>query len=162
MAPDLNSFYNFSDMTDDELYDVVKQHLDEQPNIDVDSITIEVRDGHVTLGGRVATDAEVQIPEKIVVELMGIDEFTNEIVVDETMRGDMPEAIDDALAYENELDSQIGNGNDQQSDTAAHLVEDLEAETYGTHDAAAAAQEGQAYEPPDHPIADGYGSRENH
>lgn len=162
MAPDLNSFYNFDEMTDDDLYDVVMQHLNEQPNVDAGSIEVRVRDGHVTLAGRVATDGEVQVAEKVVAEVMGIDTFTNELVVDELVRGDMPEAADDAAAYDGELDAQLGEGNEQHSDTAAHLVEDLEGEMYGTHDAGAAAQEGQAYEPPDHPVADGYGSRESH
>jgi hypothetical protein len=49
-----------------------------------------------------------------------------------------------------------------QSDTAEHLVEDLDAQTYGTHDVGTAVEEGASYEPPDRPVPDGYGSREAH
>jgi len=151
-------------MTDDEIYDLVVQHLGEYPELDMGWIDVTVRNGHVTLSGRVSSDGEAQVAEKGVVDVLGLDEqnFTNDLVVDELHRGEMPEAADDAVTAELETDDQLGSQSFSQSDTAEHLVEDLDALTYGTHDAGAAVQDGASYEPPDRPVADGYGSREDH
>ncbi len=163
MAQDFDElFFDFENMTDDEVYDVVLQQLNEYPNIDPGWIDVAVKDGFVTVSGRVGTDSEKQVVEKIIVETMGISRFSNELVVDELVRGDVPEAADDAAAYEAELDDQLGGGTGSQSDTAAHLMENLDAEMYGTHDMQAAIEDGNAYEPPDRPMADGYGSEEAH
>ena len=54
-------------------------------------------------------------------------------MVDELHRGEMPEAADDAVMADLDVDAQYGEGKANQSDTAAHLVEDLDAQTYGTH-----------------------------
>jgi hypothetical protein len=163
MRGDFGTF-DFAEMSDDEIYDVVVQHLLEYPELDVGWIDVIVRDGHVTLSGRVSSDGEVQVAEKAIVDVLGLGEesFTNDLVVDELHRGEMPEAADEALAAELEADDPLGSPSFSQSDTAEHLVEDLDALTYGTHDAGEAVQDGASYEPPDRPVADGYGSRENH
>lgn len=155
-------FFDFDNMDDEEVYDVVQQQLREYPNLDPGRIEVSVRDGHVTLAGRVGTDGEKQVAEKVVVETLGITKFSNELVVSELARGDVPEAADEAAAYEAELDEQMGGGTSSQSDTAAHLAEDLDAETFGTRDMQKAVEEGATYEPPDRPIAEGYGSEEQH
>lgn len=155
-------FFDFSTMTDDEIYDVVVQQLNEYPNIDPGWIEVTVHDGAVTLSGRVGTDSEKQVAEKIVVEVLGVENFSNELVVSELVRGDVPEAADEAQVYEDELDDHFGGALSNQEDTASHLVEDLEGQTYGTRDMQAAIEDGMPYIPPDRPIADGYGSEENH
>jgi hypothetical protein len=163
MAQDFDElFFDFENMSDDEIYDVVLQHLREYPDVDAGWIDVSVRDGLVTLGGRVGTDSEKQVAEKVVVEVLGIQNFSNQLVVSELVRGQVPEAADEATAYEQELGDQLGGGVPNQADTAAHLVEDLETQTYGTHDMQDAIEEGAPYVPPDRPIADGYGSEEDH
>lgn len=163
MAQDFDElFFDFENMTDDEIYDAVMQQLEEYPGIDPGWMDVAVRDGHVTLSGRVGTDGEKQVAEKVIVETLGITRFTNELVVDELVRGDVPEAADEAAAYEAEVDDHLGGRPSNQSDTAAHLVDDLETQTFGTRDMQQAIEEGTAYEPPDRPMADGYGSEENH
>lgn len=163
MAQDFDElFFDFENMTDDEIYDVVLQQLNEYPEIDPGWMEVSVKDGLVTLAGRVGTDAEKQIAEKIVVETLGISSFSNELVVAELVRGDVPEAVDEAAAYEDEFGDALGGGAPQQSDTAAHLVENLEVQTFGTHDMQHAIEEGTAYEPPEGPMADGYDSEEQH
>ena len=163
MLGDFGTF-DFATMTDDEIYDLVVQNLGEYPELDMGWIDVAVRNGHVTLSGRVSSDGEVQIAEKALIDVLGLSEesFTNDLVVDELHRGEMPEAADDAVTAELETDDQLGSQSFSQSDTAEHLVEDLDALTYGTHDAGAAVQDGASYEPPDRPVADGYGSREDH
>ena len=155
--------YDLSGMTDDEIYDVVVQHLGEYPELDMGWIDVRVRDGRVTLSGRVSSDGEAQVAEKALVEVVGLPDVVNELVVDELHRGEAPMAADEARAQDEEVDDQIGEPpNLNQSDTAAHLMEDVETETYGTHDMSTAIEEGTSYTPPDRIIPDGYGNRENH
>lgn len=163
MRGDFGTF-DFSEMTDDEIYDLVVQHLGEYPELDMGWIDVAVRNGHVTLSGSVSSDGEVDIAEQAILDVLGLDQekFTNELVVDELHRGEAPEAADDAVAQDLEVDDQLGEQRQDQSDTAVHLVEDLESETYGTHDVGTAVEEGAAYEPPDRPVPDGYGSRDRH
>jgi hypothetical protein len=153
--------FDFSGMTDDELYDVVVQELREHPEVDSEWVEVRVKDGHVTLSGRVGSDSEVSVAEQVMTEILGL-EFTNELMVDELHRGEMPEAADDAVMADLDVDAQYGEGNENQSDTAAHLVEDLGAQTYGTHSLSDAVNDGAAYNPPDRPTGEGYGSRESH
>jgi hypothetical protein len=163
MRGDFGAF-NFDEMTDDEIYELVVQHLSEYPELDLGWIEVRVKDGFVTLSGSVSGDGERQMAEKGVLDVLGVDEerFRNELVVDELHRGEMPEAADDAVTQELESDDQLGEVRFDQSDTAEHMVEDLDALTYGTHDVGTAIEEGTAYEPPDRPVPDGYGSTERH
>jgi hypothetical protein len=162
MAQEYNPF-DLTDMTDDEIYDVVVQHLSEYPELDMGWITVSVQDGRVTLSGRVSSDGEVSIAAQALTDVVGVAELDNQLIVDELHRGEAPEAADEAFAQDVDADDQMGDPNLQyQSDTAAHLMEDLEQQTYGTHDAGLAAEEGIPYEPPRRPVPDGYGSRENH
>jgi hypothetical protein len=155
--------YDLSNMTDEELRALVVQQLREYPNVDADWIEVLVNGGVVTLTGRVGTDQELQVAEAVVADVIGVANYSNELVVDELHRQESAEAIDDWLVEEDESDDQLGGSPEtQQSDTADHLVEDLEAEAFGTHDMGEAIQDGIPYIPPDRPIGDGYTSRENH
>lgn len=162
MARDFGDLYDFRNMTDDEVRDVVLEHLREQPNLDSDDIDVTVRNGMVTLSGRVGTDTEIQVAEAVLDDVLGIETYSNELVVDELRRGQAPEAADDEAAMIQEADAELGGAELYQSDTAEHLVEDLEGETLGTHDMGRAIQDASAYSPPDSPVGDGYGSREDH
>lgn len=154
--------FDFSNMSDDEIRDVVVEHLREYPSLNDTDVDVTVRDGQVTLSGRVGTDAEVQVAEAVLDDVLGLDDYTNELVVDEAVRYALPEAADDAEAASEELDDQLGESDEQQSDTAEHLQEDIESQTYGTHDMGEAIRDGATYTPPDRPVSDGYDSRENH
>lgn len=154
--------FDFGNMSDDDIRGVVVEHLQEYPNLDAAGIEVTVRDSHVTIAGRVGTDAEVQVAEAVLDDVLGLDSYTNNLVVDESARYQLPEAADDAEVAGEEMDDQLGDSNEQQSDTAEHLEEDLDAETYGTHDMGEAIRDGATYIPPDRPVSDGYDSRENH
>ncbi|MDB4949985.1 MAG: transport-associated protein [Gemmatimonadetes bacterium] len=153
--------FDFATMSDDEIYDVVMEQLREQTNVDVGWLEVSVREGRVTLAGSVGSDGDAQVAEQLLTDSLGL-EVVNELVVDELHRQTLPEAVDDSLAAEDEIDDEMGQVNDSQSDTAEHLVADLESETYGTHDVGTAIEEGTSYMPPDGPIAEGYESREDH
>ena len=154
--------YDLSNMTDDEIRDLVVQQLNEYPNVDAGWIDVQVKDGLVTLTGRVGTDQEYQVAEEIVHDVIGIQTYSNELLVDETHRFELPEGADEEVAMMEDLNDQLGDPMQSQEDTASHLVEDLETQTYGTHDMQKAIEGGVPYVPPDHPVGDGYGSTENH
>jgi hypothetical protein len=153
--------YDFADMSDEDVRELVVQQLREYPNVDAGWIDVQVRDGFVTLSGRVGTDSEIQVAESIVADVLGITSYSNELVYDPTHRAEAPEAADE-WAAEDEGDDQIGRPQPTQSDTAEHLVEDLRTETFGTHDMGEAIQDGVPYVPPDRPVSDGYESAEDH
>lgn len=162
MATFGGDLYNFEDMTDDEIREVVMDQLREHPNLDAGWIDADVRDGFVTLTGRVGTDGESRIVENLVTDVLGLTSYSNELVIDELHRGETSMAIDEELAQEEAADDPIGGADLHQSDTAENVVEDLESETYGTHDMGRAIADGTSYIPPESPTPGGYGSGENH
>lgn len=163
MASDYGGdIYDFENMSDDEIRGVVLDHLREYPNLDPNDLEVIVRNGEVTLNGRVGTDAEVQVASSLLDDVLGLDSFTNNLIVDELRRGDQPEAADDAAALDAAVDEQGGEPHPNHSDTSEHLVDDVESELYGTRDVAKSIRDANAYTPPDRPVSDGYGSREDH
>jgi len=142
-----------AEMSDDELYDHIQERFRENRNLDPDWIEVSVRDGHVTLEGRVGTDGEVQVAEKIIHDVLGIDSYTNDLIVDELHRGETSENGDDV--EDEDLET-------HQSDTADHLSENRLREGYVTDDPQEATEEGMPYTPPDEPSPDGYRNSENH
>lgn len=162
MARDFDRMLDTEGLSDDELYDLIIQQFNEQPELDTGWIDVSVRNGLVTLSGRVGTDSEVRTAENILNDVLGIREFANELIVDELHREMAPEAADDAAAADREVDDQRGERNMSTEDSAQHLIEDLDGQTFGTHDLQSAIQDGIPYVPPDRPMADGYGSGEDH
>ncbi|HET8654681.1 MAG TPA: BON domain-containing protein [Longimicrobiaceae bacterium] len=154
--------YDFDQMSDEEIREVVVQHLREYPNIDADWVEVYVRNGFVTLNGEVGTDGEFQVAEEIVHDVLGIEDYSNELVVGEIHRGEAPSGADEAVVQDEEVDDQLGETGSQQSDTAEHIMQHLDSDTFGTHDVGTAIRDGTSYVPPDRPIPDGYDSRENH
>lgn len=164
MAREFDDLYDLSSLDDTELKDLVLQQLTEYPDIDVDLIEVYVDNGAVRLAGRVGTEQEVQTAEHVLTDVIGVSNVQNELVVDEVVRGQRSEAADEAFVEDMEADAQyaVGSGGSTTSDTAQHLVEDLEAEQFGTHNMQDATERGTAYEPPDRPTQEGSTSRENH
>ncbi|MEX2283354.1 MAG: BON domain-containing protein [Gemmatimonadota bacterium] len=162
MADDFENLYDLDNLNDAELRDLVRQQLSEYPEIDPDLVDVQVVDGRVQLSGRVGTEQELQQIEHVITDVIGLSAVDNEMVVDELVRGEMPEAADDAAAYERSVDPQMGTGARRTEDSARHLQGDTSAELYGTHDPQQATEGGLAYVPPDRPIQQGTESRENH
>lgn len=153
--------FDFENMTDDEIRTVVLEQLNEYPNIEAAGVSVVVRNGRVTLSGSVGTDAEAQVADTVLGDILGLNDFVNELVVAEGARFELPEAADDAVIVGEEADDQLGEV-EPHSDTAEHLHADLEAQTFGTHDLDEAMREGTTYIPPDRPTSEGYDSREDH
>lgn len=162
MAREYDDLYDVSNLDDGELKDLVLQQLREYPDIDAELVEVDVQQGRVRLSGRVGTEQEVQTVEHVVTDLLGVDRVQNELVIFDAVRGERSEAADDALVEERAADSQFSAGPSNTSDTAQHLVEDLEAEQFGTHNPQEAVERGTSYEPPDRAIQQGTYSIEDH
>lgn len=163
MSKDFSGIQDVEGMSDDELRRLIVRQLGEHPALDAGWIDVEVAGGFVTLSGTVGTDGEKQMSEAVVTRFLDVGRYANDLVVNELHREETPEAADDDISARGEADDHLGGGETrQQSDTASHLEEDLEAETFGTRDMQQSIQEGATYVPPDRPIPDGYRSEEDH
>jgi len=162
MADDFENLYDIDNMNDDELRELVVQELRDNPEIDADLIEVSARNGTVTVAGRVGTEQEIQQVEQILSDVIGLPNISNELVIDELRRGQLSEAADEAWAEDYAATPQAGAGPTATSDEAAHLIDDVEAEQFGTSDPQEAIERGTSYEPPTTPVQQGSRSRENH
>ena len=156
MARDFEDLHDIDDLNDDELRDLVRTHLAAERGIDVDDISVVVEDGVVVLAGRIGTESELRIAEHVVTDVLGIEQFENQLVVDPIRRAVSPEAIDDHLADEDERAGKLlGDRAVPLSPEAEHLQEDLDGRLYGTTDVQDAIAEGTAWIPPESPTPEG-------
>lgn len=162
MAGDFENVYNLDDMSDEEIRDLIAQKLDEGDDWDAELISISVDNGHVYLDGRVGTEQELAQIEQIVTDVIGITDATNDIVVDELVRGERSEAADVAAAEDARATPVLGDGEHRSSDTADHLMSKTEGDQYGTSNPKEAIERGLSYNPPEGPTSDGIHSRESH
>jgi hypothetical protein len=162
MAEDFENLYDIEHLNDSELRELVYQQFREYPEIDPDLVDVTVEEGQIRLAGRVGTEQELQQIEHVLTDVLGLSAVANELVIDALVRGERSEAADDAVAEDAGADPQSGSGARRTEDSAKHLLGDLSAELYGTHDPQQATQDGTAYEPPDRPVQEGIWSREQH
>jgi hypothetical protein len=161
MARDFEDIHDIDDLDDNELRALVREHLAADSALDIDDLAIRVKEGHVILEGRVGTDEERRIAEHIVTDVLGLEDYENNIFVDPVRRSLSPEAADDNLADEERLEGRLlGDrpvGIEPESETN---VEDLDAELFGTTDVGHAIEEGTAWIPPEAPTPEGYPGEE--
>jgi len=158
MARDYEDFSSIDDLDDDELRQLVRDRLAENPDIDPDDITVDVVDGTVRLEGRVGTEAELRIAEHVVTDLVGAGDVENGIVVDPVRRADTPMDIEDHLEAERTTaGTLLGEMPPQDSDEVheARGDEDLDERMFGTTDVQDAIAHGTAYIPPESPTPEG-------
>ena len=102
MAHDYEDMHNIEGLYDRELRDLVREQLAQHPSLDIETITVLVADGVVRLTGRVGTDGERRIAEHVLTDVLGVTEFTNDLVIDSIARAESPAAIDEHLVDEEE------------------------------------------------------------
>ena len=157
MARDFEDINDIDDLSDDELRGLVREHLAADSALDIDDLTINVEEGRVILDGRVGTDEERRIAEHIVTDVLGIEEYENNIFVDPVRRATSPEAADDNLVEEEATEGRLlGDRPVSISPEAESTTDDLDAELYGTTDVGHAIEEGTAWIPPEAPTPEGY------
>ena len=157
MARDFEDVHDIDDLSDDELRGLIREHLAADSALDIDDLSIQVESGHVILEGRVGTDEERRIAEHIVTDMLGLEDYENNIFVDPVRRATNPEAADDNLAEEDATDGRLlGDRPVSVSPEDENRREDEEAQLYGTTDVGHAIEEGTAWIPPEAPTPEGY------
>jgi hypothetical protein len=157
MARDFEDIFRLEELNDDELRALVRQQLGEYETVDADNILVTAANGEVVLAGRVGTEEERRIAERILADVIGLKRYRNELVVDEIRRDEEPEAVDEHLANTRESRGEpIGQRPENVDDEAEHLEEDLNARMFGTHDMQSAIERGTAWIPPDEPTPEGF------
>ena len=157
MARDFEDVHDIDDLSDDELRGLVREHLAADSALDIDDLTINVEDGHVILDGRVGTDEERRIAEHIVTDVLGLEDYENNIFVDPVRRATSPEAADDNLADEDATEGRLlGDRPVSIGPEVENRLEDEDAQLYGTTDVGHAIEEGTAWIPPEAPTPEGF------
>jgi hypothetical protein len=143
-------------MSDNELRALVRDTFDQQLFFDPDDVEVSVHNGVITLAGRVGTEEELRVAERVVSDIVGLKNLKNNIFVDPLRRAESPEPIDEHLVDENLHEGLLLGGRPRGDDPEAeHLHEDLRAELFGTTDVHEAIEGGIPWNPPDGPTPEG-------
>ena len=163
MAHDFENIDDVEDLSDSELRAVVRDRLGEHRGLDPRDISVSVHDRVVALDGRVGTEGERRIAERVVTDLLGITTVRNNLVVDELRRAQSPEAADDSVADDDEHSGLLlGDRSVPLSPEAEHLEADIYSRLFGTSDGGNPIQNGHAWIPPTSPTQEGEeGEEEN-
>ena len=162
MAKGFDDVYDVRAMEDGELRELIEELLREETAVDADGIEVFVRAGTVRVRGRLGTEDEVEAVERLLLDRLGIENLENELVVDELVRKTLSEAADVAAVEEDRASFGRSSRVERTDPEAAHLLDDVEGELYGTDDLQRAVEQGEAYTPPDAPHEEGSRSRERH
>jgi hypothetical protein len=156
MAHDYENMHDIEELEDRELRDLVREQLAAHTALDIDDITITVAGGIVTLAGRVGTEGEKRVAEHVLTDVLGVQEFSNELVIDPIRRADSPLDIDDHLADEDlRAGTLLGDRAVPRTDESAHLADEREDDIDGTTDYQSAIADGKSWNPPDGPTPEG-------
>jgi len=156
MARDFENLNDLDDLSDEELRELVREHLAAHKALDIDEIVVTVREGEVRLDGRVGTDGERLIAEHVVTDVVGVATVDNRIFVDPVRRAESPMAIDEHLADEEEHEGLLlGDRAVPLSPEVEQVADDPEAELYGTTNVQKVIEEGTSWIPPESPTQEG-------
>jgi BON domain-containing protein len=156
MQRDFEDVFDTEDLDPDELRRLVRETLRDNRSIDPLDINVHVRKGKVILAGRVGTDAEKRIAERVVGDRIGLTNVESQLVVDPLRRATSPEAADENVTDEQLHEGLLlGDAPRSQSDSASHLAEHAEDEMLGTVDRTEAIEEGIPWIPPESPTPEG-------
>ncbi|MGH7480807.1 MAG: BON domain-containing protein, partial [Longimicrobiales bacterium] len=151
MRRDFEDLYDLDDLSDQELEELIRQKLEERDELDADAVDVAVKNGRVHISGRVGTEEEIQEIEQILDDDLGVSNYVNDVIVDETTRAEHSEAADVTRVEDAAVEDELGERGKRTEDTAEHLLPDTEGELYGTHDMQKAVERGESYNPPDRP-----------
>jgi hypothetical protein len=157
MAHDYEDINNIDQLDDSELRGLVRDHLAAHKALDIDEIVVQVREGNVVLSGRVGTEGERRIADHILTDVLGIQEFRNDLLIDPIRRAESPVDIDEHLADEEEHEGLLlGDRPLPLSDESAHLADEGDTESTGTTDVQDAIEDGGGWIPPESPTPEGF------
>ena len=156
MARDYEDLQNLDQLDDREIRDLVRERLAAHNGLDLDDILVRVEDGAISLSGRVGTESERRIADHILTDVLGVQEFTNDLVVDPLRRAESPMDIDDHLAEEDRTEGLLlGDRAVPLSPEAEHLADDGETDLAGTTDVQDAIESAAGWNPPESPTPEG-------
>ena len=128
---DYENMHDIEELDDRELRDLVREQLSAHTALDIDDITVTAAQGSVTLEGRVGTEGEKRVAEHVLTDVLGITDFTNDLVIDPIRRGESPIDIDE------------------------HLADSTREDLSGTTDMNHVMEDGMTWNPPDLPTPEG-------
>jgi hypothetical protein len=156
MARDFENTHDLEDLSDDELAEVVRNHLRAHNALDIDELEVRAENGIVYLSGRVGTDEEYRIAEHVVTDVLGVLTVENGIFVDAVRRAESPEAIDEHLAEEDREEGVLlGDRAVPLSPEVEQTTDRLDEQLYGTSDVQKATEAATAWIPPESPTPEG-------
>ncbi|MDQ2890826.1 MAG: BON domain-containing protein [Gemmatimonadota bacterium] len=156
MPRDYEDIFDTEDLDPDELRRLVRETLRDNRSIDPLDINVHVRDDKVILTGRVGTDAEKRIAERVVADRIGLTNVESQLVVDPLRRATSPEAADESISDEEEHEGLLlGDAPRNHADTAEHLAADADDDLLGTVDRTEAIEDGIPWIPPESPTPEG-------
>ena len=156
MEKDYEDIRDTDDLSDNELRAQIRDTFDQQLAFDPNDVDIVVRAGVVSLSGRVGTDEELRIIDRVVSDIVGVKSVRNNVFVDPIRRAESPEPIDEHLVDE-QLHEGLLLGDSPQPDDpeAQHLRENIRAELFGTTDVQQSISGAIPWNPPDGPTPEG-------
>jgi hypothetical protein len=158
MADDYDNTDDLRNFSDDELRRYVMTELKDQNAFDADDIDLSVRNGAVTVSGRVGTEEELRIIDHVLTDVIGLTDVTNELVVDENRRAVSPEDIDEHLADEERHGGLLlGDVPRPFNPEAEHLADVGSDDSEGTHDVQESIEGAEPWIPPESPTPEGLG-----
>jgi hypothetical protein len=156
MAHDYEDIHNIDSLDDRELRDLVLEQLEQQGALDIDDITVAARDGLVTLSGRVGTEGERRVAEHVLTDVLGIQKFSNDLVIDPLRRAISPLDIDEHLADEDARSgSLLGDVISSEDAEAEHLADGARDDIAGTSNMQQVMEDGLTWNPPASPTPEG-------
>lgn len=156
MEKDYENVSDRDNLSDNELRALVRDEFEAQLAFDPDDVDIAVSSGVVRVSGRVGTEAEFRIVERVVTDLVGLDNLKNELVVDPIRRAESPEPIDEHVVDEELHEGLLlGDRARPEDPEAEHLQENMRAELFGTTDVQEAISGAIPWNPPDGPTPEG-------
>lgn len=158
MAQDFENVFDLDDLSDEELRTLVREQLAQDDALDVDGILVHAKDGYVTLSGRVGTEGEKQIADHVLSDVIGLENFANDLIVDPVRRDEEPEAADEAVARAAARGEDPLLGGSDLSDTddeAQRATDNDDASLFGTRDIESVMENGVPWIPPDEPTPEG-------
>ncbi len=156
MEKDYEDIRGIDTLTDNELRALVRDELEMQLAFDPDDVDVAVSSGVVRLSGRVGTEEEFRIVERVITDIVGLKNLKNELVVDPIRRAESPEPIDEHLVDEELHEGLLlGDMPLPEDPEAQHLHENIRAELFGTTDVQEAISGAIPWNPPDGPTPEG-------
>ena len=160
MERDFENIHDIDNLSDDELRELVRNHLAAHSGLDPDDLAVRVESGVIVLGGRVGTEGERRIAEHVVTDVLGITSVRNEILIDPLRRAESPEAIDDHLVDEDRTEGLLlgdkpGPFGDEAEPIDGREPYSVDNHLFGTTDVQDAIAGGTAWIPPESPTPEG-------